>query len=149
VKVGQRGKKTIDEIVKRFAIYKIIDSKAAEEAKKISKIKTSIATIITQKLVNEKYSDSIRIILQLFIKELPDVSSMCGPKFYPYVKKLMAVKRTRANVYFKQQVNILLIKVLEEAGHKNAYESYTSQTQFIINTFLAYYLTIVLKNNIC
>jgi hypothetical protein len=61
----------------------------------------------------------------------------------------MAVKRTRATVYFKQQVNILLIRILEDAGHKNVYDSYTSQTQFIINTFLAYYLTIVLRNNLC
>ena len=149
VKVGQRGKKVIDDIVKKFVIYKVIDSKAAEEAKKLSKIKTSIATIIIQKLVNEKYADNIRMVLQLFIKEIPDVKSMCGDKFYPYVKKLMAVKRTRATVYFKQQVNILLIKALEEAGHKEAYDSYTTQTQFIINTFLAYYLTIVLRNNLC
>lgn len=149
VKVGQRGKKTIDQIVGRFVVYKIIDKQALEEAKKISRIKTSIATVITGKLVNKKYSDNIRLILQLFVKNLPDASSVCGKKFHPYVKKLMAVKRTRATVYFKQQVNILLIKVLEDAGHKDAYNSYTTQTQFIINTFLAYYLTIVLRNNIC
>jgi hypothetical protein len=149
VKIGQRGKKSIDEIVKKFVVYKLIDKKALEESKKISKIKTSIATIITQKLINKKYTDNIRMILQLFVKGLPDVSSICGNKFYPYIKKLMAVKRTRANVYFKQQVNILLIKVLEDAGHKDVYDSYTTQTQFIINTFLAYYLTIVLRNNLC
>jgi len=149
VKVGQRGKKSIDEVVKRFVVYKIVDKVALEEAKKLSKVKTSIATIITEKLINEKYMDNIRMILQLFVKEIPDVSSICGNKFYPYVKKLMAVKRTRANVYFKQQVNILLVKVLEAGGHKEAYDSYTSQTQFIINTFLAYYLTIVLRNSLC
>ena len=149
VKMGQKGKKTIDEVVKKFVIYKIVDNKALNEAKKISKVKTSIAAIITQKLINVKYADNIRMILQLFVKEIPDVSSICGNKFYPYVKKLMAVKRTRATVYFKQQVNILLVKVLEDGGHKEAYDSYTSQTQFIINTFLAYYLTIVLRNNLC
>lgn len=149
VKIGQRGKRTVDEVVKRFVTYKTIDKKALEEAKKLSRIKTSIATIISQKLVDEKYSENIRMILQVFIKDLRDVSSLCGSKFYPYVKKLMAVKRTRATVYFKQQVNILLVKVLEDAGHKKAYDSYTSQTQFIINTFLAYYLTISLRNYIC
>ena len=61
----------------------------------------------------------------------------------------MAVKRTKSTVYFKQRVNILLLKVLEDVKFKNRFESLTSQTKSLINLFLAYYITMVLRNTIC
>jgi len=96
-----------------------------------------------------KYSDEIRLILQLFIKGLTDASMFCGKNFYIYVKKLMAVKRTNSRVYFKQQINILLMKVLKDIGYTKTFNSYTAQTQFIVYSYLAYYLTLVMRNSVC
>ena len=145
----ERGKKAIDDVVKKFVVYKLIDQKALDEAKKLSKVKTSFAVVISDALRDKKYSDDIRMILKLYIKGIDNSNQLCGNGYDAYVKKLMAVKRTRAQVYFKQQINILLIKMLKDTKNKNAYDSYTSQTQFIINSFLAYYITSTFKNSIC
>jgi len=145
----QRGQKVIDDVTKKVTSYKIIDRKAFAEAKKISKIKTSIATLMVDKLSNAKNANNIQIALQLFIKGLTDVSMVCGKGYQPYVKKLMAIKRTTAQLYFKAQINILLMDVLKDMRFVKEYEKYTSQTQFIINSFLAFYLTSVLRNNLC
>ena len=145
----ERGKKVIDATVKKLTIYKTVDKKAMEEAQKISKIKPAIANLITRQLNDMKYVDVIRLILQVFIKDINDKSMFCGSNYYKYVKKLMAVKRTRSRIYFKQQINILLIKILKDIGYLKTFQSYTTQTQFIIHTYLAYYLTMSMRNTIC
>lgn len=145
----QRGQKIVDDTVKKIITYKVIDRKAFDEAKKRSKIKTSIATLIVNKVGDDKNADDIRIALQLFIKNAKSVGMICGEDYFTYVKRLMALKRTNAQLYFKAQINILLLKILKEIGFTKTYESYTSQTQFIINTFLAYYLTMILRNTLC
>lgn len=148
-KVLERGQKVVDDVTKKITTYKIIDRKSFDEAKRISKIKTSVAIIIVDKLTNEKHFNNIKIALQLFVKDLKDVKMICGNDYIPYVKKLMALKRTNSLLYFKAQINILLLNVIKDTDLNIAYDKYTPQTQFIINSFLAFYLSGLVKNNLC
>ena len=145
----EKGKRVIEETIKKITMYKTVDRKALEESKNITKIKTSIADMIVKSIMNLKYSDLIRTILQLFVKDITSTSAVCGKEYYAYVKRLMAVKRSKSKIFFKQQVGILIREVLKENGVLETYESYTPQTQFIINSFLAFYLTMTLRDIIC
>ena len=147
--VLERGQKLVDDVTKKITSYKIIDRHAFDEAKKISKIKTSIATLIAKGVTNNKHFNNVKISLQLFIKDVNEVDVICGQGFYVRVKRLMAVKRTVAQLYFKAQINVLLTDVLKDVKLTNQYEKYTSQTQFIINTFLAFYITLMLRRSVC
>ena len=144
-----RGKTKIDEAIKKLTVYKIVDKKALYEAKKLSRIKTSIGELIANEMVNVEYSDNIRIILNLYLKELKSVNDLCGSGYEKYLRTLMAVKKSNAIIYFKQQVNILLMKVLKNIKLEKQYTSYTSQTQFIINLFLSAYITIIFRSTMC
>lgn len=145
----EKGKKVIDDTVKKITVYKTLDRKAFQESKRVTKVRTSIADMIIKSVHDLKYGPNIKTILQMFVKDATKPSVVCGKDYFMYVKKLMSIKRTRSRVYFKQQVNLLLLKILEENDFTKTYNSYTSQTQFIINSFLAYYLTMVLRNIIC
>lgn len=145
----ERGKRVIDATVKNLTIYKTVDKRAMEESIKITRIKTGIAELITKEVNDMKYADNIRLILQLFVKDVTDKSMFCGRKYYDYVKRLMAIKRTRSRIYFKQQVNILLMKILKNIGQLQTFNSYTTQTQYIINSYLAFYLTMAMRNTTC
>lgn len=144
-----RSERVIDEIVKKITVYKEFDKKAMLDAKKLTKISTSLATQLSVKLRDTKYTDNIRTCLKLFIKDLKSVTSICGKGYYPYVKKLMGIKRTRERVYFKQQVHELLMLILKDIKYSQQYDSLTNQTKFSINSYLAYYLTMILRNTIC
>jgi len=148
-KVLQRGQKAVDEVTKKITIYRSVDKKALEDAKRISKAKTSIATLISNEVANEKYFDNVKILLQLYVKGLTDIKMVCGNEYYSHVKKLMAIKRTTAQLYFKSQVNILLQEILKNLKLSEGYKRYTKQTQFIINSFLAFYITSIFRNSIC
>lgn len=148
-KVLQRGQRIVDDVTKKITIYRFVDKKAFEDAKQVSKAKTSISTLICNEVANEKYFDQVKLLLQLFIKGLTDVKMVCGNEYYDYIRKLMALKRTTAQIYFKAQVNILLQEILKNLKLLEGYRKYTSQTQFIINSFLAFYITSIFRNTIC
>lgn len=144
----ETGTRLIDDMVRKITVYRYIDHKALEECRKLAKVNVSLATQIASKLNDTKYVDNLRVILTLFVKELKDAKSLCGKEYYPLVRKLMSIKRTRSQIYFKQQIGLLLIDVLRKIGYKK-YNELTSQTQFLINLFLAYYITMILRNSVC
>jgi hypothetical protein len=145
----EKESRSIENVIKKIAVYKTIDIKAQEEARQLTKINTSFATIISNGVCDTKYIDSLRIILKLFVKNLETGKQLCGKSFYDYVRTLMSVKRTRAKLFFKQQINVLLLDVLGRKRYKSAYEKLTPQTQYSVNLYLAYYITLVLKNSVC
>lgn len=149
VSTQDRTTRIIDEIVKKITVYKEFDKKAMGDAKTLTKIGTALATQISAKLCDTKYTDNIRTCLKLFVKDLRNVSSICGKGYYIYAKKLMGVKRTREKVYFKQQIYELLMLILKDINYSKQYDSLTNQTKFSINSYLAHYLTMILRNTIC
>lgn len=147
--VLNKGERVIDEVVKKITAYKVTDRKAFDEAKTITKVKTSIATLVVDGLGKQQHFNNIKIALQLYVKGAKTVQMVCGDEFYTYVKRLMAVKRINAQLYFKAQIDILMKDILKDTGNLKMYEKYTSQTQFIINSFLAFYLTLMLRRSLC
>jgi hypothetical protein len=145
----ETGGRLIDDIVRKITVYRYIDHKGLEESRRLAKVSASLATQIVGKLNDTKNVDNLRVTLRLFVKDLKDAKSLCGKDYYPFVRKLMSVKRTRAHIYFKQQIGLLLNDVLKKIGYDKKYNSLTSQTQFLINLFLAYYVTMVLRNSVC
>ena len=145
----EKTAKVVDVVVKKITIYKVVDKKAIDDAKRLTKVSTSLATLISNQLIDIKYADNVRIILELFVKDLKDVGSICGDAYYGYVKSLMGIKRTTSRVYFKQQVEVLLGKIVEDIKFADKFETLTNQTQFLIKSYLAYYITMVMRNTVC
>lgn len=149
IKAAEKGERLAADITKKITVYRFSDRRAQEASRRLAKINSSLATQIVSKLNNTKYSDNLRIIYRLYLKDLKDTPSLCGKKYESYVRQLMSIKRTRMKIYFKQQINVLLMDILKDIGYKPKYSKLTSQTQFLINLYLAYYLTMLLKNAVC
>lgn len=145
----EKTMKVVDDVTKKITVYRFSDRKSQEEARKISKINASLATQIIGKLNNTKHSDQIRLVLKLYVKDITNVNQLCGRNYEKHVRELMSLKRTKQKIYFKQQVNILLLKLLKDFGYSQKYQNLTAQTQFLINLFLAYYLTMLVRNSVC
>jgi len=139
----------IDKVVRKITVYRHVDYKAVQEARIQAKISSALATQIVSKLNNTKHSDKLRTIYRLYVRELTNAKELCGKDFYPFVRKLMSIKRTKMKIFFKQQINLLLIEILKEIGYNKKYNQLTSQTQFLHNLFLAYYLTLLFRNTVC
>jgi hypothetical protein len=145
----EKSSRVINDTVKSITVYKTIDSKAVNDARALTKIRASIATEVSRSLTDIKYTDNVRLILELFVKELSQVGHLCGDEFYKNVRNLMSIKRTKSLIYFKQQINILLQMILKDMKFEKEFNKLTNQTQSLISLYLAYYLTITMRNSIC
>lgn len=144
-----KTERLIEEITRKITVYKYVDIPSREEARTITKINITIADVLVNSINDVKYTENIRLILKLFIKDLTDVKQICGKDYFIFVRNLMAIKRTSAQIYFKQQIYVLLEKVLKQENLSHNYEKFTSQTKFLINLFLAYYITMILRKTLC
>lgn len=146
---SERGMQTIQQVIRRIVINRDVDRKAMDEAKKITKVKSSIAIKISDKIRNVQYSQDLEMIYRLFTKELKSANDLCGNGFVSFVKRLMSVKRTRAEVYFKQQIAQLTEKIVRDTKSQDWYDSLTPQTKFSVYAYLAFYLTYFFRNTLC
>ncbi len=145
----EKTSRVINDIVRNVTVYRVVDKKAINDARTLTKIRMSLAVTIAEGLSNVKYTDNIRTVLELFVKNITSVDQLCGDGYFTYVRSLMAVKRTKAMIYFKQQVTVLLTAVIKDLNYLKQYSSLTRQTQSLVNLYLAYYLTMFMRNTVC
>lgn len=145
----EKSSRVINDVIKNLTVYKVIDNKAMNDARTLTKVRASLATSLSQSLTNINNVDNIRLVLELFVKELSQVGHLCGNEFFNNVRSLMAIKRTKSLVYFKQQVNILTKIIVKDIKFDKEFDKLTNQTKSLINLYVAYYLTLTLRNSIC
>jgi hypothetical protein len=141
--------KIVDPIVKKIVIYKVYEQHIFDEAKNLSKANATLAKTFTTALPNLKYAENIRMILRLYLKEIKTTDFICGKKYYDYVRSLMTIKRTKSEIYFKQQVIILTNAIAKDDKLLKGFSKLTTQTQFSIALFLAYYITLYVRDSYC
>jgi hypothetical protein len=145
----ERGNRIAELVSSKICIYKEPDYKAFNEARTLTKVNVSLATIIIKKLQDTSLTNDIKFIVELFFRDMKSINEICGKDSTSYVKKLMSIKRTSKTVYFKQEINNLFLKIIKDTEFEEKYNSLTSQTQFQFNSFLAYYITFYIKNLVC
>lgn len=144
-----RFDRIVDTISKKICVYKYIDKKAMIDAKTITKINISLATLLSSTLTEVRYLDNVKLILKLFIKDMTSVKTICGKEYLNYLRNLMSIKRTTSVIYFKQQIAEIVEKIIDDINYKEKYTSLSNQSKFMINLYIALYLTMILKNTLC
>ena len=146
---AKKGERLITDVVSKITIYKEIDNKALEDAKKLTRINMNYAEYIVSKISDIKYTEDIKLIYELYLKELNSVRKLCGKDFFKYTKDLMSIKRVNKEIYYKKQIEILTEKILEDSKHKFAYQKLTNQTKFLTRSFTSFYLAMYFRNKVC
>lgn len=145
----ERGNRISELISDKITIYKETDQKALTQARSLTRINTSYATLIVSKLQNTELKPNIKFIIELYLKDMTSINQLCGKDSLLYIKKLMSIKKTTKEVYFKQEISNLLEKIIKGTIIQSKFQKLTPQTQFQINSFLAFYLTLYTKNLVC
>jgi hypothetical protein len=145
----EKSSRIAELVANKICVYKEVDHKALEQARSLTKVNVAFTAIITNELQKPELVNDIKFIIELFFKDVRDIKDICGKNFISYVRKLMSIKRTSKEVYFKNEINKLLLKIIKHTKIESRYKSLTNQTQFQFNSFLAFYLTMYTRNLIC
>lgn len=149
IETFKKGHRLIEDVVTRITMYKDIDRKIIDDARKLTRINAQFADLIATSLCDLKYADNLKLIFELFIKNLTSISQLCGPGYFKYTKDLMGIKRTNETIYFKQQIALLTEKIIKDSKYKQSYEKLTNQTKFLIQSYTSFYLTMYFRKQVC
>jgi len=142
--------KFVDDMVKNITVYRIFNHSAYDLAYNATKADRKIGKLLIVKMMNPKYTDLLILIYNLFLKDIKHTSTICNPKdLFKIIKKLLSIKKSNKQIYFKQQMIELLISLFKDAKMEKAYKNYSDQTKFVYLSFLTFYLILILRKNIC
>lgn len=146
----KRGTTLINNFINKIVTYRYLDKDALDNALKLSKVSyDSIIKDIIKELANNKYNENLNITLRILLNRMSDLDTICSDRFNDEVRRLVALKRSKGKVFFKQQINVLLIELLKSTNNHNKYTKMNERNKFFLNLFLAYYISISFKNYIC
>lgn len=145
----QKDVQIANDIVQKICVYKTIDYNIKNESQKLARGINGLSIIIISEMTDLKYSDNIRSIILVILRELIENKvNICDEKEYvEFLRNKVGVKRTVKTIFLKQQLMILLEKILEEKKYTEVLEN--QQTKFVFCLFLAYYLGLILKKRLC
>ena len=113
--------------------------KRLSEFLKITQICKSRATDIIKELTNKampgNYFDDVKMILELFLKSPRSASDMDKKDYLMPTLKLMKIKRTTKQVYFKKQVMDLFSKIINNAGSVKYFQGSPSRRNSVSQNF--------------
>lgn len=137
------------EIARRITVYGEINPKILEVAQKLTKISGTFATDIAKQVSNPEHKEDVKLVIELFLKELKVVKQVCGKEFFGMVSSLLSIKRTSKQIYFKKEVTSLLLKILRQSQQEKKFLALTRQTQFGAITFLSLYIMLFARQTLC
>ena len=137
------------EIARRITIYGEINPSNLDTAQKLTKISGTFANDIAKQVSIPEHKDDVKLVIELFLRELKNVKQICGREFFGMVTSLLSIKRTSKQIYFKKEVTSLLLKVLRQSRQEKKFLGLTRQTQFGAITFLSLYIMLFARQTLC
>jgi hypothetical protein len=137
------------EISSRITVYGEINPSNLGIAQKLTRISGVFANEIVKQVSIPEHKEDVKLVIELFLRELKNVKQICGKEFFGLVTSLLSIKRTSKQVYFKKEVTSLLLKVLRQNKQEKKFLGLTRQTQFGTITFLSLYIMLFARQTLC
>jgi hypothetical protein len=139
-------KNFISGIVTDICIYGKTDTNATLSASQLLKFNKKLSSEYVQKMAAPQFKDNIETALYLLLKEVKDIHYIKSTEFLDYVQKLMSIKVTKQEVYFKKSISLIHDGLIQSLGLQTWYNNLSIQSQAISRNFVAYYLVFYLRN---
>jgi hypothetical protein len=141
------GKAAIEKFIKSVYVYKSYDQSVVNEAKKISRVKNHLAESILPLIHNKSSEENIKTILTSFLRNIPDLNSLCRPDFNKHVKKIMMPRKYQDTFTFKN----LIVKFADSmiASSSDTIIKVSQRDMIAIYLFVAFYIALRFKKLFC
>ena len=135
--------KVVTDIVQKITVYRDIDQKAFEMARRMSELSQSTCKVIVKNLADVKYTEDLRVAVYLLLKDIQDLKKICSPQFFTYIKRLVQVKNLQGT--YKGSIKPVFDDIVKKLRIKNKSKQYMAS----LFKFIAFYVAIVTRNTFC
>ena len=135
----------ISKIINDICVYGKVDHEAITEASSLIKFNKKLSEEYAKKIASPAFSERLETALYLLLKDVKDTSFIKSTEFLDYIQKLMSIKVTKQEVYFKKVIASIHLEIIAKLGLDKWYQGLSIQSQAISRNFIAYYLAFVMK----
>jgi len=128
-----------------ICIYRKRNSVAIQQAVSITKFNKKLAVEFSECIAQPRFIDDVKLMYYLLLRDLPETSMIKQVKFLDHIRALMAIKSTKAKLYFKKSIDDILQKVIDELSLHEWYDHLTIQSKSVARNYVAYYLCLYLR----
>lgn len=136
----------ISRIGQDMCIYRKIDHGSIVQASSLIKFNKKLSKNYIEELSNPKYSDQVESALYLLLKDIKDISFIKSTKFLDHIQKLMSIKVTKQQVYFKKTISQIHSQIIDNLKLRKWYDNLSIQSKAISRNFIAYYIAFFLRS---
>ena len=136
----------IENIVKDIAIFKHIDDRAREDSQHLTKFNRKLSHLYVEKISQPIYTEKLKSILYLMLIPIKDFTIVTNIKFLEHIKKLMSVKISIQEVYFKKIVSQVHDDIIKSLNLTKWFNDLSIQSKAISRNFVAYYLAFFVRD---
>jgi hypothetical protein len=136
----------ISKIISDICIYNKIDNNAIVQSSSLIKFNKKLSEEYAKQLSSPKFSERLESALYLVLKDIKDTHFIKSTQFIDYVQKLMSIKVTKQQIYFKKIISDIHLEIVNSLGLQKWYEGLSVQSKAISRNFIAYYLAFYIRN---
>lgn len=135
----------ISKITNDMTVYGKVDPDAVNEAAGLIKFNRKLSEQYAKKLSTPEFSEKLETVLYLLLKDVRDISAIKTNEFLEHIQKLMSIKVTKQELYFKKVISDIHLEIIKLLGLSDWYNKLSVQSQSISRNFIAYYLAFFLR----
>jgi hypothetical protein len=139
-------KNFISNIATDMCVYGKINHDAVVQSYQMIKFNRKLSADYVKILSTPRFKESIETILYIILKDVKDISYIKSNDFIDYIQKLMAIKVTKQQVYFKKLVIEIHDIIITSLNLQEWYNNLSIQSQSVSKNFIAYYIAFYLRS---
>ena len=136
----------INKITNDMCVYGKIDGDAIDVASKLVKFNKKLSQEYIKDLSRPEFSEQIETALYLLLKDMNNISVIKSTKFLDHIQKLMSIKVTKQQIYFKKVITDIHNKIISRLKLEKWYNNLSIQSKAISRNFIAYYISFFIRN---
>lgn len=138
----------ITKIASDMCVYGKVDTAAVTQTSQLIKFNRKLSIEYAQKMASPIFRDNIETALYILLKDLKDITYIKSNEFLDHVQKLMSIKVTKQEVYFKKTIREIHDGIITALKLEKWYNNLSVQSQAISRNFVAYYLAFYIRSYI-
>jgi hypothetical protein len=135
----------ISNITTDMCVYGKVSQEAILQASQLIKFNRRLSTEYAKIISSPQFKEDIETALYILLKDIKDTSQIKNTEFLDHVQKLMSIKVTKQQIYFKRLITNIHDVTITTLNLQTWYNNLSIQSQAVSRNFIAYYLAFYVR----
>ena len=131
-----------------MCVYGNVRTSAIDKASQLLKFNKQLSLKYVQELSKIEFKEHVDLAIYLLLKDVKDLTLIKSNQFLDYIKKLLSIKITKQQIYFKKVITEIHDKIIKNIHYEKWYSDLSIQSKSLSRNYIAYYIAYYLQESV-